>query len=125
MKKIPCQFDASFINNTFYPHYVNNRELWIINVGQCFDWCYYAHLCWGNSIQLCSSDNHAFIEFNRKFFDAEHIRGMKNWQKLSACKILGNRHADYFDHVEDFMHQWHEPHHFRKLDRKFERIVCQ
>jgi hypothetical protein len=122
--KVPSKFSPTFINKTFYPHYAGNTH--IINYGECYDWSWFAMLCWSKDVELWSSENHAFVKVRGRFYDSAMVRGTKNWRDLKTCQDLNNRWAEPFENVNDFIYEWSDKWHFRKLEKTFrERVYCQ
>lgn len=118
MKVIPTKFSASFINNTFYSEEVAHKDLQSINYGQCYDWSWLSYLCWSNRVQLWSSENHAFVKVNGLFYDSEAVDGVCDWRLLRTCRDLNNEFGDRFYDTRDFIYEWADEKHFRKLERK-------
>lgn len=76
------QFTPSLIHSIFFKQYTHPIE---INWGQCFHWAYIAYKLFDN-VELWSSQYHAFIKFGNRYFDSEHLNGIKNWKKIRTIK---------------------------------------
>lgn len=118
MKTLPVKFNASFINKVFYPEETARNDLMSINCGQCYDWAWFSYLCWSNQVQLWSSENHAFVRVGRNFYDSEAVDGVPDWRMLRTCRDLSNEFGDRFYDTRDFIYEWSDEKHFRKLERK-------
>jgi hypothetical protein len=102
----PSIFDADFISKTFFPKDWENKKLDSINTGRCYDWAYLAY-CLFEDVNLWTTDNHAWIEYQGKFYDSVSqgyddanelpSNSNRNWYVRGPSKV---------DSVESFKTLW-------------------
>jgi hypothetical protein len=82
--RVPAIFNARFVARHFFPEKYPN-QLRAINGGECYD---FAWLCFRlfPGVQLWSSDWHAWVELQGKFFDSEALRGVTDYLDLPFHK---------------------------------------
>jgi hypothetical protein len=57
-----------------------------INKGLCMRWAYMCHHMF-QGVQLWSMPAHAFVRYHGLFYDAERLKGTRDWRDLPACNF--------------------------------------
>jgi hypothetical protein len=73
-------FNPAAITEIHFPHTVIES----INYGRCFIWAYLCYSTFDN-VELWTTDWHAFVKHNGKFYDSEVPNGIEDWKLLPTC----------------------------------------
>lgn len=77
------EFDAEFITAVFFTNEYRNNNLISINSGRCYDWAYYAVRTFSHlPIELYSTESHAYVKYEDRYYDSEAPRGVEKWNRL-------------------------------------------
>ena len=83
-----------------------------IDDGSCFNWAFIAKKVLGRKATLYSAcENHAFVRYNGKFYDAECPRGVKYWWDLPVVREYPHYYADDYaerQSIADFTTLWQD-----------------
>jgi len=113
---LPKRFNANFITHTFFPEYIGEEGF--INSGRCYDWAYYAY-CLFPTVQIWTTDFHAWIQYGKRFFDSVHPLGSESeltyhgWDETEPCILP----------ISEFKNMWDEigggrKHHWNRMLRE-------
>lgn len=111
MIRAPKVFNPTFINRHFFPNYLKHGILDTINHGRCYDWAYYAHRLF--KAQLWTTDYHAWVRWDGRYFDSETVKGVRNFLGL-RCNIRNAFPVPWSDnppqeiHIQEFKDFWDE-----------------
>lgn len=90
--------------------FINNPAS--VNKGLCMRWAYLAYRMFPG-VELWSIPAHAFIRYDRKFYDSERLQGVDDWKDLPACNFgmgcgcIRCRTSDATLHTtQDFKRRW-------------------
>jgi len=78
MRKI-TPFQPHLITPTFFAQYQQDPS--VINQGRCFIWAYLAFKLF-KSVQLWHTPNHAFVKYQKNFYDSQTLQGVSDWAHL-------------------------------------------
>ena len=104
-EKLPGKVNPELITKEFFPEYVDNT--WAINCGRCMAWAYIAYLLY-DDVTLLSTDYHAFVQQEGKFYDSESGKGKRNWEHLNCIMMWWEEENNelFVDDVRDFKNRW-------------------
>jgi len=102
----PEKFSAGFINRVFFNREWKNDWLSDINTGRCYDWAYIAYCLWPE-VLLWTTDHHAWVQVDNKFFDSEAQYGLQNHEWLNCNSMWpGDEVEPTIMNVQDFKNLW-------------------